>query len=107
MRAVDIIIKKRDKEELTREEIRYFVDGISSGSIPDYQISAWAMAVLLNGMTPRETTELTLAMAQSGEVLDMHDVVDNYLCVTDCSGLRASGWQNVWPRARLQWGDAG
>jgi pyrimidine-nucleoside phosphorylase len=76
MRAVDIIIKKRDKEELTREEIRYFVDGISSGSIPDYQISAWAMAVLLNGMTPRETTELTLAMAQSGEVLDMHDVVD-------------------------------
>ena len=76
MRAIDIIIKKRDKEELTREEIRYFVDGISSGSIPDYQISAWAMAVLLNGMTPRETTELTLAMAQSGEVLDMHDVVD-------------------------------
>jgi len=76
MRAVDIIIKKRDKEELTREEIRYFVDGISSGSIPDYQISAWAMAVLLNGMTPHETTELTLAMAQSGEVLDMHDVVN-------------------------------
>ena len=76
MRAVDIIIKKRDKEELTREEIRFFVHGISTGHIPDYQISAWAMAVLLNGMTSRETTELTLAMAQSGEVLDMHDVVD-------------------------------
>jgi pyrimidine-nucleoside phosphorylase len=76
MRAVDIIIKKRDKKILTREEIRFFVRGISTGRIPDYQASAWAMAVLLNGMTPRETTDLTLAMAQTGEVLDMHDVVD-------------------------------
>jgi pyrimidine-nucleoside phosphorylase len=76
MRPVDIIIKKRDKKALTREEIRFFVRGISTGRIPDYQVSAWAMAVLLNGMTPRETTDLTLAMAQSGEVLDMHDVVD-------------------------------
>jgi pyrimidine-nucleoside phosphorylase len=76
MRAVDIIVKKRDKEELTREEIRFFVHGISTDRIPDYQISAWAMAVLLNGMTPRETTDLTLAMAQTGEVLDMHDVVE-------------------------------
>ena len=76
MRAVDIIINKRDKKELTREEIRFFVHGISTGRIPDYQTSAWAMAVLLNGMTPRETTDLTLAMAQTGEVLDMHDVVD-------------------------------
>ena len=76
MRPVDIIIKKRDKEELTREEIYFFVEGISTGNIPDYQVSAWAMAVLLNGMTPRETTDLTLAMAQTGEVLDLHDVVD-------------------------------
>jgi pyrimidine-nucleoside phosphorylase len=76
MRPVDIIIKKRDKEELTREEIHFFVEGISTGNIPDYQVSAWAMAVLLNGMTPRETTDLTLAMAQTGEVLDLHDVVD-------------------------------
>jgi len=75
MRAVDIIIKKRDKEELTREEIRFFADGIAVGSIPDYQAAAWAMAVLLNGMTPRETTDLTLAMAQSGEVLDLSGVV--------------------------------
>ena len=66
MRAVDIIIRKRDRGELTREEIRFFVDGIAAGSIPDYQAAAWAMAVLLNGMTPRETTDLTLAMAQSG-----------------------------------------
>ena len=75
MRAVDIIIKKRDRGELTREEIRFFVDGIAAGSIPDYQAAAWAMAVLLNGMTPRETTDLTLAMAQSGEVLDLSGVV--------------------------------
>ena len=75
MRAVDIIIKKRDKGELTREEIRFFVNGLSTGRIPDYQAAAWAMAVLLNGMTARETTDLTLATAQSGEVLDMSDVV--------------------------------
>jgi pyrimidine-nucleoside phosphorylase len=75
MRAVDIIITKRDKGELSREEIHYFVNGIASGSIPDYQTSAWAMAVLLNGMTPREVTDLTLAIAHSGEILDLSDVV--------------------------------
>ena len=75
MRAVDIIIKKRDKGELTREEIRFFVNGIATGRIPDYQTASWAMAVLLNGMTPSEVTDLTLAIAQSGEVLDMSDVV--------------------------------
>ena len=75
MRAVDIIIRKRDRGELTREEIRFFVDGIAAGSIPDYQAAAWAMAVLLNGMTLRETTDLTLAMAQSGETLDLSGVV--------------------------------
>jgi pyrimidine-nucleoside phosphorylase len=71
MRAVDIIIKKREHSELTREEIDFFVQGFTRGEIPDYQVSAWAMAVLLNEMTPRETTDLTLAMAHSGEVLDM------------------------------------
>jgi pyrimidine-nucleoside phosphorylase len=76
MRAVDIIIKKREKGELTGEEIQFFVDGFTRDEIPDYQVSAWAMAVLLNGMTPRETTDLTLAMAHSGEILDLSDVVD-------------------------------
>lgn len=75
MRAVDVIIRKRDKGELTRDEIRFFVNGIATGRIPDYQTASWAMAVLLNGMTPREVTDLTLAIAQSGEVLDMSDVV--------------------------------
>ncbi len=52
MRAVDIIIKKRDRQTLTAEEIRFFVRGFTDGSIPDYQAAAFAMAVLLNGMTP-------------------------------------------------------
>jgi pyrimidine-nucleoside phosphorylase len=51
MRAVDIIIKKRERNELTREEIDFFVQGFTRGEIPDYQVSAWAMAVSLNGMT--------------------------------------------------------
>ena len=76
MRAVDIIIKKRDKGELSREEIQYFVDSFTRGETPDYQVAAWAMAVLLNGMSARETTDLTLAMAHSGEVLDLSGVVD-------------------------------
>nr|MBP7355634.1 pyrimidine-nucleoside phosphorylase [Longilinea sp.] len=75
MRAVDIIIKKRDRAELTGDEIDFFIDGLTHGSIPDYQASAWAMAVLLNGMTERETTDLTLAMAHSGETLDLTGVV--------------------------------
>ena len=76
MRAVDIIIKKRDKGELTREEIEFFIKGFVSGDVPDYQASAFAMAVLLNGMTPRETTDLTLTMAHSGHILDLSDAVD-------------------------------
>jgi pyrimidine-nucleoside phosphorylase len=76
MRAVDIIIKKREKGELTGEEIKFFVDSFTRGETPDYQVAAWAMAVLLNGMTPRETTDLTLAMAHSGEILDLSKIVD-------------------------------
>ena len=76
MRAVDIIIKKRDKGELTREEIEFFVKGFTSGDVTDYQASAFAMAVVLNGMTAQETTDLTLAMARSGQMLDLSDVVD-------------------------------
>ena len=77
MRAVDIIIKKRDKQELSREEIEFFINGFTAGDIPDYQASAFAMAVVLNGMSPHETTDLTLAMAHSGQMLDLSDVVDH------------------------------
>ena len=76
MRAVDIIIKKRDKIELTREEIEFFIKGFVSGDVPDYQAASFAMAVMLNDMTPRETTDFTLAMAYSGDTLDLSDVVD-------------------------------
>lgn len=76
MRAVDIIEKKRDGRVLSRNEIRFFIEGYTRGDIPDYQASAWAMAVLLRGMTPEETTELTLAMADSGDTLDLSSVVD-------------------------------
>ena len=75
MRAVDIIIKKRDGEELSREEIAFFIEGFTRGEIPDYQAVAWAMAVYFQGMTPQETADLTLAMAASGEQLDLTDVV--------------------------------
>ena len=67
---IDIIIKKRDQGELSRKEIEFFINGFNDGEIPDYQASAWAMAVALNGITSRETTDLTLALANSGE---MHD----------------------------------
>ncbi|HCU56800.1 MAG TPA: thymidine phosphorylase [Anaerolineaceae bacterium] len=76
MRAVDIIEKKRDGRVLSQSEIRFFIEGYTRGDIPDYQASAWAMAVLLQGMTPEETTELTLAMADSGDTLDLSSVVD-------------------------------
>ncbi len=76
MKAVDIIIKKRDRQALSKEEIDFFVAGFTRGEIPDYQVSAWAMAVLLNGMNDQETTDLTLAMAHSGEVLNLSQVLD-------------------------------
>jgi pyrimidine-nucleoside phosphorylase len=71
MRAYDIIYKKRMGEELTREEIEFLVEGYVKGDIPDYQMSAWAMAVCLRGMTARETADLTMAMARSGDMVDL------------------------------------
>jgi len=75
MRAVDIIIKKREGQELTRPEIEFFIQGFDRGEIPDYQASAWAMAVLFKGMNLREITDLTLAIAFSGQVIDLTGVV--------------------------------
>ncbi|HIE37512.1 MAG TPA: thymidine phosphorylase [Anaerolineales bacterium] len=74
MHAVDIIIKKRDGHELTTEEIEFFIQGYTRGEIPDYQAAAWLMAVYLRGMSDRETRDLTLAMARSGDVLDLKEV---------------------------------
>ena len=75
MRAVDIIIKKRDGGELSREEIEFFIQGYTRGEIADYQAAAWAMAVVLKGMKLREITDLTLAMAFSGDVIDLTPAV--------------------------------
>ncbi len=71
MRMYDIIKKKRDGEELTTEEINFFIEGYTNGDIPDYQASALCMAIFYKGMNPRETTDLTLAMAKSGDMLDL------------------------------------
>lgn len=71
MRMVDLIEKKRDGYCFSKEEIRFIVQGYVSGEIPDYQMSAWAMAVFFRGMSAEETAELTLAMAESGEQVDL------------------------------------
>lgn len=74
MRAVDLIRKKRDGQELTSEEIGFLVKGYSEGQIPDYQMSAWAMAVYYQGMSARETADLTMAMAGSGDTIDLGSI---------------------------------
>ena len=74
MNPVDIIYKKRFGGELSETEIRAFVDGVVDGSIADYQISAMLMAICIQGMTDRETLALTLAMAKSGDTLDLSDI---------------------------------
>jgi len=73
--ALEIIARKRDGKELSREEIEFFIHGYTQGHIPDYQAAAWLMAVYINGMTDRETYDLTMAMAHSGKVLDLKDAV--------------------------------
>src|SRR5437868_12473047 len=71
MRAVDIILSKRDGRPLSRDEIRYVVDGVTKGTLPDYQASALLMAILLRGMTREETAWLTDAMVHSGIRVDL------------------------------------
>lgn len=74
MRTVDLIEKKRDGNELTSEEIRFLIREYNAGYIPDYQMSAWAMAVFFRGMTIKETADLTMAMAGSGDVMDLSPI---------------------------------
>lgn len=74
MRTVDLIHKKRNGGELTRGELSFLVEGYSRGEIPDYQMAAWAMAVYFQGMNARETAELTLAMARSGDQVDLSPI---------------------------------
>lgn len=81
MDILEIIGKKRDKLELSRDEIFYFVENYTCGIVTDYQAAALVMAIYINGMSDREITDLTLAMANSGDVLDLSslgDVVDKH-----------------------------
>ena len=71
MNMYDLIMKKKKGLELNNEEIRYMINGFTKESIPDYQMSAMMMAICFQGMTPEETKNLTLAMAQSGDILDL------------------------------------
>jgi pyrimidine-nucleoside phosphorylase/thymidine phosphorylase len=74
LRAVDIVLRKRDGHELTPQEIGFFIGAYTRGEIPDYQASAFAMAVFFRGMQPRETVALTEAMMRTGEVLDLSEL---------------------------------
>jgi pyrimidine-nucleoside phosphorylase len=74
MRAIDVIRKKRDGGELSPQEIEFFVDSYTADRIPDYQVAAWLMAVLLRGMTRAEIAALTESMLSSGSVLDFSDI---------------------------------
>ena len=76
MNVISIIEKKRDGYALTEDEIRYFVRGYTADDIPDYQAAAWAMAVYLQGMNRDEIIALTMALAQSGDMIDLHEVID-------------------------------
>ncbi len=74
MRMYDLIIKKRNQNSLTKEEIDYIIEGYTNGNIPDYQISALLMAIFFNGMNEEETLYLTMAMKNSGDCLDLGNI---------------------------------
>src|SRR5688572_10362598 len=74
MRAVDLIRTKRDGGALSREQLEFMVRGVTDGSLPEYQVSSWLMAVVLRGMTPDETAILTDAMVRSGVRVDLSHI---------------------------------
>jgi len=74
MRMVDLIEKKRDGQELSTEEIQFIIEGYTDGSIPDYQMSTFAMAIYFQGMSERERADLTMAMVRSGDQIDLSDI---------------------------------
>jgi len=76
MRIVDLIEKKKRNKEHTKEEINFLIDSIMNGNAPDYQVSAWLMAVWFNGLTDDETAFLTEAMVKSGEIIDFEELTD-------------------------------
>jgi pyrimidine-nucleoside phosphorylase len=74
MRMYDLIIKKRNRNSLTTNEINFIIQGYTDGTIPDYQVSALLMAIYFNGMDSKETLSLTMAMKNSGDCLDLSNI---------------------------------
>ena len=74
MNMVTLIQKKKDGQELSREEIQWFIDGYVAGNIPDYQVSALLMAIYFQGLSKEETVELTQAMRYSGDTIDLSPI---------------------------------
>lgn len=87
MTILDVIEKKKNKQELTTDEIKFFVNGFTDGSIPDYQMSSLLMAILLNGMTDRETFDMTDAMLRSGDIVDMSALGDTVVDKHSTGGI--------------------
>lgn len=111
MNILDIIAKKRDKKELSKDEIEYFVNGYTNGEVTDYQAAALIMAIFINGMTDLELYDLTFSMASSGEILDLSEFGENVVDKHSTGGvgdkvsiallpivasLRNISCQNVW-----------
>ncbi len=111
MNILDIIAKKRDKKELSKDEIEYFVNGYTNGEVTDYQAAALIMAIFINGMTDLELYDLTFSMASSGEILDLSEFGENVVDKHSTGGvgdkvsiallpivasLRNTSCQNVW-----------
>ena len=118
MNIKEIIAKKRDGLELNKEEISYFVKEYTNGNITDYQAAALIMAIYIKGMSKEETTNLTIEMAHSGEILDLSKVSNNVIDKHSTGGvgdkitivlmpiiasLRNTCCKNVWKRLRLHW----
>ena len=118
MTILDIIEKKRDKKELTKEEIEFFVEGYTKEEITDYQAAALIMAIYIQGMTDEEITNLTIATAHSREILDLSKlnkiIVDKHstggvgdkislILLPLVASLRSSSCENVRKRFRIYW----
>lgn len=86
MRMTDILAKKRDGHALSQHEIAWFIEQYTAGNLPDYQAAALLMAICIRGMTRQETVDLTLAMARSGEVLRLRDILGSYAVDKHSSG---------------------
>ena len=90
MRTVDLILRKRGGDELSVDEIRYLINGYTTGEIPDYQVSAFLMATYFSGMTDRELSSFTEVMIASGETLTLEEVNDGYALMKKLAVLLTS-----------------